>query len=142
MAGSERMTAATCLTCGRQLTASEFHACSGIGHYCGAHLSGHGGPVAKPAASRPQTRPASSGGKRSSRVSESGAATYPCKAQFAGTGVIRRGRLTRDHPSSVQGNAVFVWEGVGYGPGEIVTLFIKNAEGRALARKAGFDCRA
>ena len=138
MAGSERMTAATCLTCGRQLTASEFHACSGIGHYCGAHLPGR----STPAAPRPQTRPASSGGKRSSRVSESGAATYPCKAQFAGSGVVRRGRLTCDHPSSVQGNAVFVWEGVGYGPGEIVTLFIKNADGRALARKAGFECRA
>lgn len=65
---------------------------------------------------------------------------YSCTAQFARNGVTRRGRLTADHPSSIGGSLVFVSNGLGYGPGEIATLFIKDPEGRAAAERAGFTC--
>jgi len=65
---------------------------------------------------------------------------YPCKAQFASTGVVRRGVLTSDHPSCLPGDVVFVHKKIGYGPGEIVTLYIKDARGRALAERTGYSC--
>ncbi len=65
---------------------------------------------------------------------------YSCKAQFARKGDIRAGRLTTDHPSCDTGQAVFVYNDVGYGPGEIATLFIKDPDGRRLAEHVGFTC--
>jgi hypothetical protein len=78
---------------------------------------------------------------RGRRVSASGAIEYSCKGQFARDGVTRAGKLTSDHPSCVGGGMVFVCDGVGYGPGEIATLFIRDPDGRDLARRAGYSCR-
>jgi len=129
------------------LTVEEFRACSGIGHYCTIHLPAS--LVQKQqakTASRQRSRPASAsalgppGSRRGRRLSENGVIEYSCKAQFARGGIIRSGRLTTDHPSCVEGTAVFVYNGLGYGPGEIDTLFIRDPEGRRLAERVGFTC--
>jgi hypothetical protein len=73
-------------------------------------------------------------------VSANGVTEYSCKAQFARGGVIRSGYLTTDHPACTEGTAVFVHEEIGYGPGEIATLFIRDPEGRRLAEHVGFIC--
>lgn len=141
---TQRKVGARCRVCGQQLTLQEFRACSGIGHYCSSHL-----PVSlarkaqpKPARPRPAPRPAGGAGpsRRGRRVSPSGIVEYSCKAQFARLGTIRSGRLTTDHPSCVEGSAVFVYKGVGYGPGEVEMLFIRDPEGRRLAERVGFTC--
>ncbi len=141
MADEQGMTAATCRTCGRRLTIEEFRACTGVGHYCAAHLP-------PPSASKTRSGPIrragtapSVGNRRGRRVSESGVIEYACRGQFARNGVTRPGRLTTDHPSSIAGGAVFVCNNVGYGPAEIATLFIKDPEGRALAERHGFHCQ-
>ena len=72
-------------------------------------------------------------------MTESGGAEYPCKGQFASNGVIRSGKLTDEHPSCPEHGWVFVSKNVGYGPGEIARLFIRNAEGRDFARRAGYE---
>jgi len=130
--------AAVCRVCGRQLTLLEFQACSGVGHLCQEHLRAQSAPDRSIFRSR---RPG--GGDVASvaprRVGSFGQAEYPCKGQFARDGVIRRGRLMGNHPSCA-GRVVFVCKDIGYGPGEIVTLFIRSAEGRALAERAGFSC--
>jgi len=136
----ERKVAAKCRTCGEHLTVAEFRACSGVGHYCKAHLPSGSATRQKSAAPPKRRPPRMSGGAKGPRVTPSGAAEYPCKAQFAGTGVIRRGVLTSDHPSCLPGDVVFVHKKIGYGPGEIVTLFIKDARGRALAERTGYTC--
>lgn len=137
----DRKLAATCGTCGRQLTLAEFRACSGVGHFCTAHL--HAEVSTKTKATRPSRRarasPPSRG--RSRRVSESGAIEYPCKGQFASNGVIRRGKITSDHPSCFDGGVVFVCNDIGHGPGEIVTLFINDPVGRSLAERTGYTCQ-
>jgi hypothetical protein len=138
---SERLVSATCRTCGKQLTAGEFRSCRGIGHYCAAHL-----PVStqqsRPASSRRSTAPRSAAdqGRRNRRFTESGGVEYPCKAQFASDGAIRRGRLTTEHAASTEGNAVFVIDDIPYSSTEIVTLFIRDPDGRRLAIRSGFNC--
>jgi len=138
-----RKVGARCRTCGRQLTVVEFRACTGLGHFCADHI-----PLGTPVSPRPH-RPAErssprprgrAGGGRHRRVTDSGEVEYFCKAQFARTGSIRRGRLTCAHPSCIAGQAVFVCDGVGYGPREIAILFIRDAEGRSLAERQGFTC--
>lgn len=140
MADEPQLTAAQCRTCGRQLTVTEFQACRGIGHYCATHLPAAPAPRPRstPASSSSGKRPA--GSRRGRRVSESGVIEYSCKAQFARNGVTRSGRLTTDHPACMAGGAVFVYDEVGYGPGEIVMLFIKDPDGRSLAERTGFRC--
>ncbi len=141
MGDEERMTAATCRSCGRQLTITEFQACRGMGHFCATHL--HAPPPERPRPSKQQPRqPAirSGASRRGRRISESGVIEYSCKAQFARNGVTRSGRLTSDHPSCIGGSMVFVSDGIGYGPGEIATLFIKDPEGRDAAERSGFHC--
>ncbi len=138
------MSAATCKTCGRQLTIEEFRACSGIGHYCAKHL--HAKPEStqtKRGSTSPKRRTKrSSSTKRGRRISASGKVEYSCKGQFAGDGVIRQGWLTSDHPSCLEGDVVFVHKNIGYGPSEIVCLFIKDPQGKALAQRVGFTCHA
>lgn len=143
----QRRVGAKCRICSQQLTVEEFRACSGVGHYCSIHLPASLVQKAQPkAAPRPRTRSTASspvgppGSRRGRRLSENGAIEYSCKAQFARGGVIRSGRLTTDHPSCVEGTAVFVFNGLGYGPGEIDTLFIRDPEGRRLAERVGFTC--
>jgi hypothetical protein len=147
---AQRKVGAKCRICSQQLTVEEFRACSGVGHYCSIHLPASLAEKAKKAQAKP-ARPRSSspsrsatlgppGSRRGRRLSESGAIEYSCKAQFARGGVIRSGRLTTDHPSCVEGTAVFVHNGLGYGPGEIDTLFIRDPEGRRLAERVGFAC--
>jgi len=134
------LVAATCRICGRQLTLLEFRACSGLGHFCQEHLPAgpapdrsawHGGAAARSPVQSP-SRP---------RKVPSEQADYPCKAQFARDGVIRRGRLTGNHPAC-SGRVAFVCRDMAYGPGEVVMLFIRNKEGRALAERCGFSCHA
>ena len=137
---SGQTVAATCQTCRRHLTVEEFRACAGRGHYCADHLSGAPRAAASRSAAAVRPRTTRKRAPRRPAVSASGAADYPCKAQFARDGVIRRGRLMTDHPSCVDGAAVFVSKGIGYGPTEIVTLFIKDPVGRELARRAGYEC--
>lgn len=138
-----RKVGAKCKSCGRQLTVDEFRDCSGIGHYCKEHLPV--GSVAKPAVSRTPSarpRPRPTGNKRGQHRTESGAIEYSCKAQFAKNGVIKRGRLSTEHPAADEGQAVFVVDGIPYTPSEIAVLFIKDPDGRRIAQLAGFDCRA
>ena len=137
LSDTEPTVAAKCRICGRNLTVSEFRACGGVGHYCQAHL-----PASATVKARtPKRRTTPSGGTgRGAKVSESGVVEYPCKGQFASNGVIRRGKLTTDHPSCLQGEVVFVCKEIGYGPGEISTLFIKNFDGRKQAESTGFYC--
>ena len=134
---------AKCLTCGKPLTNEEFHACAGLGHYCATHLSNsprHTDKSTK-ATARPRKRnPRRTGLRRGQRKSESGALEYSCKAQFAGSGVIRSGWLTSEHASCHRNNVVFVHKDIGYGPGEVVTLFIKDSDGRRLAERTGYEC--
>jgi hypothetical protein len=122
------------------LTVEEFRACAGVGHYCANHLpeaeTGRGPKRAKTTRRKAQTS------TRGRSITPSGTAAYPCKGQFASDGVIRRGKLTADHPASLGGEAVFVWKDTGYGPGEVVTLFITDPKGRELAWAAGFACHA
>lgn len=140
MGSSEGMTAASCRVCGKPLTIDEFRACSGFGHLCAAHLPAGTGSSAG-ASPRPRSAaPRLSGGGGVRERSAFGSADYPCRAQFARDGRIRRGRLTSNHPSSIDGGVVFVSEGIGYGPTEIVTLFIRHAAGRDMAVRAGFRC--
>ncbi|MBI4578879.1 MAG: hypothetical protein HY718_04200 [Planctomycetes bacterium] len=148
-AETERRVGAKCRVCGQQLTVEEFRACSGMGHYCSSHLpAGRPRPSPTTRAPRPASgassvssgRSASSGSRRGRRISAAGAVEYSCKAQFARNGVIRSGRLTTDHPSCTDGEAVFVHNDVGYGPGEVATLFIRDPEGRRLAERVGFAC--
>ena len=140
----QRKVGASCRICGRQLTVEEFRKCSGIGHYCTVHLpASQVRATAQAKAPRPvRPRPSSGSGgyRRGRRVSANGYTEYFCKAQFARRGDIRSGRLTADHPSCEPGQAVFVYNDVGYGPGEIDTLFIRDSEGRALAERVGFTC--
>lgn len=142
MDDNERLVSARCRACGKQLTAAEFRQCSGMGHYCSAHLpatstrASRGTPARRSSSSRPASE-----GRRSRRFNETGGVEYPCKAQFASDGVIRRGRLTADHPAAGDGNAVFVIEGVPYSATEIVSLFIRDPDGRRLAQRSGFVCR-
>lgn len=135
MEDSEQKTGATCIACGERLTLAEFRACHGVGHYCEKHRPdpAAGARTKKPAKRR---RPSTTSRKSAS----SGPVEYPCKGQFAHDGVIRRGKLTVNHSLSLAGESVFVCNEIGYGPGEIVNLFIKTPEGRALAEKAGFTC--
>lgn len=139
-----RKVGARCRVCDRQLTIEEFRACSGVGHYCAAHLPA--GAVKSRKAARPsRTRSGSgrskpAGSRRGRRVSANGVTEYSCKAQFARRGEIRSGRLTTDHPGATEGQAVFVYNDVGYGPGEVDTLFIRDPEGRRLAEHTGFAC--
>ncbi len=136
-----RKLAATCRVCGRNLTLDEFRACAGAGHYCQSHLPSSATRKSPTTGTRKRSGSArSSTSRRGRKVSESGVTEYSCKAQFSGSGVIRSGRLTTDHASSFRGGAVFVNKGIGYGPGEIVTIFITDPEGRRLAERAGFEC--
>lgn len=143
----KRVVAAVCRICGRHLTLEEFRACRGMGHYCTSH---HSLGTVKAENLRPsgpaRRRSSKSAGRtvdgrppadRSARPSG-----YPCKAQFAKTAAIRRGRLTTEHASCVDGQAVFVSNEVGYGPAEIAMLFITHPEGRALAQSSGYECHA
>ncbi|MBN1345841.1 MAG: hypothetical protein JXQ73_24330 [Phycisphaerae bacterium] len=141
MDNGERTVAAKCRTCGRNLTVTEFRECSGIGHYCKTHLPV--GSVKTTHAPRRATKrvPGKSGGGRYRRVNESGIVEFPCKAQFAGSGVVHRGKLTSDHPSCMEGDIVFVCKDIAHGPSEIILLFIKDPDGRKRAERAGFDCR-
>lgn len=150
MSDTQRKVGARCRICNQQLTVDEFRACSGVGHYCSSHLPASLVQKAQKAQSRPASRPKSSsassalgppGSRRGRRLSESGVIEYSCKGQFARGGVIRSGRLTTDHPSCIEGQAVFVYNGLGYGPGEITTLFIRDPEGRRLAERVGFNCQ-
>lgn len=141
-----RKVGAKCRVCGQQLTIEEFRKCGGIGHYCVTHLPASQVRAAHARASRPSrprasagTRPPT-GNRRGRRVSANGYTEYSCKAQFARRGDIRSGRLTQDHASCNPGQAVFVYNDVGYGPGEVDTLFIRDLEGRALAERVGFTC--
>ena len=140
----QRKVEAQCRVCGRQLTVEEFRACRGVGHYCSTHLpASQVAKAQRSGTSRPRSRPAGSAGtgsRRGRRLSPNGVIEYSCKAQFARGGVIRSGRLTTDHPSCVDGIAVFVHNNLGYGPGEIDTLFIRDPEGRRLAEQSGFSC--
>ena len=140
MGEDERKVAATCRTCGRQLTLAEFRACYGLGHHCAVHLPAASASPAKATATPKKRRARSSATRRGRRVSESGVVEYSCRAQCASTGVIRRGKLTSDHPACPADGVMFVSRKVAYGPGEVVTLFIKDPEGRALAERAGYDC--
>lgn len=133
--------AATCRVCDRQLTVEEFRACAGVGHYCTTHLPADAAKTKRKSAPRKRST-TSSGSKRGRTVTDSGVVEYSCKAQFASTGVMRRGKLTSEHPSAFGGGVVFVHEGIGYGPGEIVTLFIKDPDGRRLAERTGFECHS
>lgn len=144
MSEEPRKVGARCRVCNQQLTVDEFRACKGVGHYCTAHL-----PASRVRAasanrpSRPKTSTGagrSTGNRRGRRLSANGYTEYSCKAQFARRAELRAGRLTSDHPSCDPGSAVFVYNEVGYGPGEIDTLFIRDPEGRELARRAGFNC--
>ena len=140
MSDRERTTAATCGTCGRHLTSEEFRACAGVGHYCTDHLPSSIHSDARVSRAAPRRSPRSARSRRGRHVSEPGVVEYSCKAQFAANGVIRTGWLTSDHPSCLEGQVVFVWKEVGYGSGEVVTLFIKDSEGRALAERTGYEC--
>lgn len=141
MDDSERLVSATCRACGKQLTAGEFRACRGIGHYCTAHLPLSPQPVRATAPRRASSpRSTASEGRRNRRFTESGGVEYPCKAQFASDGAFRRGRLTTEHPASSEGNAVFVINEIPYSSTEIVTLFIRDPDGRRLAVQSGFNC--
>lgn len=140
MADGPQLTAAKCRTCGRQLTTEEFRACRGTGHYCATHLSAATAPAPRASRSSGSTRSQPGTSRRGRRVSESGVIEYSCRGQFARNGVTRAGKLTTDHPSCIGEGAVFVCDDVGYGPGEIVTLFIKDPEGISLARRSGFTC--
>ena len=140
MNDSDHRVAATCRICGRQLTVAEFRACNGFGHYCDAHLPTRAKQAPAPRAPPRRVSLAPPGSRRGRRISETGVVSYSCKAQFASDGVIRRGRLTTDHPSSTEGSPVFVCKGVGYGPVEIAMLFIRDPDGRSLAQRAGFSC--
>jgi len=137
----KRLVAAVCRICGRHLTLEEFRACRGMGHYCASHhsLGTVKAENLRPSGS-PRRRPPKPTGDRSAADGSMRATGYPCKAQFAKTAAIRRGRLTTQHPSCVDGQAVFVSDGVGYGPAEVATLFIAHPEGRALARRSGYEC--
>lgn len=140
MDSGDRKVGAKCRVCGEQLTVTEFRACSGRGHYCAKHLPATTGrKTPTPRLSRSRSAP-SGGGRRNRRVSESGVVEFPCKAQFARNGTIRRGRLTTDHPSCPDGGVVFVSESVGYGPGEVAVLFIRDPDGRRMAEHAGYEC--
>jgi len=138
---TNRKVGAKCRVCGEQLTVAEFRACRGVGHYCEKHrpasTAGRKTTAVRP--SRPRSA-SSGGGRRNRRISESGTVEFPCKAQFARNGVIRRGRLTSDHVSCPEGGVVFVSDGVGYGPGEIAVLFIRDPDGRRMAEHVGYDC--
>lgn len=142
MSQGEPRVAATCRTCGERLTVSEFKACEGIGHYCAKHRPA--GAATKTSSVPKKRTPRSSGGsgagRRIRRVSESGVIEYPCKAQMAGKGDMRRGRLTPDHPACEEGGVVFVIGDIAYGPDQVVTLFIRDPDGRRLALRAGFEC--
>ena len=142
MPDGEALTVAKCRTCGRQLTITEFKACSGVGHYCADHLAAVKSPartrVSRPSTPSTPSKPGTS--RRGRRISETGAIEYSCKGQFARNGVTRAGKLSTEHPSCLAGGAVFVCNDVGYGPGEIVTLFIKDPEGRSLAERNGYHC--
>ncbi len=144
MSEEPRRVAAKCRVCGERLTVEEFRACEGVGHFCGKHLPAKQvGASSKPRRpSRTKKSTAVKGNRRGRRISESGATEYSCKAQFARDGVIRRGKLTSDHPSCLEGDVVFVSKDVGYGPSEIAMLYIADPEGRARAQTAGFECRA
>lgn len=139
---SERLVSAKCRVCNKQLSTTEFRACSGVGHYCSAHLPASStrsrpAPSRRSSGSRP---PAAEGGRRNRRFTESGGVVYPCKAQFASDGAIRRGRLTVEHSASSDGSAVFVIDDIPYTATEIVTLFISDPDGRRLALRSGFNC--
>ena len=144
-----RKVGARCRVCSQQLTVDEFRACSGVGHYCATHLPAS--LIKARDASRPartvRTRSSSSKGsnppgssRRGRRTSANGVTEYSCKAQFARKGEIRSGRLTTDHPACTPGQAVFVYDDVGYGPGVVDTLFIRDPDGRRLAEHVGFAC--
>ena len=136
MDDDRRTVGAKCRTCGRNLTVAEFRACDGMGHFCTAHRSGEATP--KPVMSKPR-RKRSVTSRAGRRVTESGDVEYPCKGQFASNGVIRAGKLADNHPSCPEDGWVFVCRNIGYGPGEIARLFIRNAEGRDFARRAGYE---
>ena len=136
---SNRKLAATCRICSRPLTLGEFRACSGVGHYCTAHLAAVAG--SKPTRARQRRSAGSTAGKRGRHISESGVTEYSCKGQFAADGVIRRGKLTSEHASCLDGDVVFVCNDVGHGPGEIVALYISDPKGRVLAERTGYACQ-
>lgn len=135
----ERLVSATCRTCQKQLTVDEFRT---------AEARDIIAPRILPAQSRhPQPpRPrssASTGARKAAAIADSmkpGRQSTPCKAQFASDGVIRRGRLTCDHPACSDGSEVFVVNDVPYTPTEIVTLFIRDPDGRRIAQGSGFNC--
>ncbi|MBN1513861.1 MAG: hypothetical protein JXB13_17730 [Phycisphaerae bacterium] len=135
----DNMVAAVCKVCGRQLTVLEFRACSGLGHFCGDHLPAGPAPDRSISRGRAQAGTGSGGSRSRRQVTPLGPADYPCKGQFARDGVIRRGRLLSNHPSC-PGRVAFVCKDIAYGPGEVVLLFIRSAEGRALAERCGFSC--
>lgn len=139
MPEKQRTVAAKCRVCGRQLTIEEFRACDGRGHYCKAHLTA-AAPEPPKRPKRTRSSSASTGGRRGRHVTESGAIEYSCRAQFARDAAIRRGRLTSEHASCSDGGVVFVSNKVGHGPSEIVTLFIKDPDGRRLAERSGYTC--
>lgn len=139
MSKEQRTVAAKCRVCGRHLTIEEFRACSGRGHYCPAHIAS-AAPEPPKRAKRVRKSSATKGVRRGRHVTESGAIEYSCKAQFARDAAIHRGRLTSEHASCYDGGVVFVYNKVGHGPGEIVTLFIKDADGRRLAERSGYTC--
>ncbi len=141
----ERKVGARCRTCGRQLTLAEFRACTGLGHFCADHIplgTSASARAARPARSPSPRKRDPGGGGRHRRVTDSGEVEYFCKAQFARTGTLKSGRLTCAHPSCIAGQAVFVCDGIGYGPQEIAMLFIKDPDGRSLAERQGFTCHA
>ena len=141
MSDSERLVSAKCRTCDKQLTAAEFRACSGLGHYCSAHLPASTGRSSRTApVRRSESSHVPTEGRRNRRLTESGGVEYPCKAQFASDGTIRRGRITVDHAAATEGNAVFVMNDIPYSATEIVTLFIRDPDGRRLAQRSGFHC--
>jgi hypothetical protein len=47
--------------------------------------------------------------------------------------------LTNEHPCCPDGGWVFVCRNIGYGPGEIARLFIRNTQGQDSARRAGYE---
>ena len=99
-----------------------------------------GSSVSASGSTRSSAGSAPAGSRRGRRTSANGYTEYSCKAQFARRGEIRSGRLTQDHPSCDRGQAVFVYNDLGFGPGEIATLFIRDPEGRTLAESVGFVC--
>lgn len=142
---SERKVGAKCQACGKQLTLTEFRACRGMGHYCAAHRPA-GGPRPQPGlpTSRPRStpstaKPKAAGPGRGRKLSANGVLEYTCKGQFACDGRLRAGRLTTDHPACIDGSVQFVIEKTAYGPSEVPILYLKDPQGKALAKKAGFE---